>query len=191
MCGTGPYTLRPMAGSDADAVRTLWKSRFGGDAGTRASWVDAVLDPDRSAIGTVAVPHGNGPVVAFGILEIGDDTYTRQYLSLHPLDLDPPLASQNGILHMYCVRSDWEGQGLGTALYTRHLQDLAEREIPRAFGIAWHRLHTVDSRALFEKHRFRSLATVERYYERFEKRLKCPDCGANCTCTASLYTRKV
>jgi GNAT superfamily N-acetyltransferase len=180
-----------MVASDAEVVQTLWKDRFGGDASTRQSWVDAALDPDRSATGTVAVPSEHGPVVAFGFLEIGDDAYARRYLSLDPLGLAPPLAAQNGMLHLYCVRPDWEGQGIGTALYARHLRILAERTIPLAFGIAWHRPHTVDSRVLFEKHGFRRLDTVKRYYDRFEERSRCPDCGANCSCTASLYTRKV
>lgn len=188
---TPSWSLRPFAASDAGAVGRLWRTRFGGSEDTQDRWVEAALNPAHSATATVAVLSAGDTVVAFGLLEVGDPAYTRRYLSLNPLDLNPPLASQNGIFHMYCVRRSWEGRGIGTALYRRHLRCLAEREIPRAFGIAWHRPHTTDSRALFEKCAFRRLATVDRYYERFGQRPHCPDCGGSCSCTASIYTRGV
>ena len=183
--------LRPMAASDADAVQRLWRRRFGGDAATQTNWIEAALAPNHSATGTVAAPPTADRVVAFGLLEIGDPAYTRRYLSLDAVGLDPSLASQNGIFHMYCVHPDWEGHGLGSALYTRHLRQLIDQEVPRAFGISWHRSHTIDSRALFEKHGFTCRATIERYYDRFEERPHCPDCEEACTCTASLYARRI
>jgi len=137
------------------------------------------------------VPPGEEEVVGFGILEVGDEAYIRRYLSLDAVDLDPPLARRNGVFHMYCVRPAWEGRGIGSALYAHHLGLLGERAVPMAFGIAWHRPHTVDSRVLFEKSQFARLATVKRYYGRFEERSHCPDCTGSCTCTASLHARRV
>lgn len=188
---TSSWSLRPIAAPDAGAVKRLWRTRFGGSEDTQERWVEAALDPAHSATAAVVVSAAGDEVVAFGLLEIGDPAYTRRYLSLDPLGLSPPLASRNGIFHMYCVRRRWEGRGIGTALYRRHLRSLADREIPRAFGIAWHRPHTTDSRVLFEKYDFRRLATVERYYDRFGERPHCPDCNGDCTCPASLYARRV
>ena len=183
--------LRPMASSDADTVQRLWYCRFGGDAATQAKWIAAALAPDHSATGTVAAAPSGDAVVAFGLLEIADAAYTRRYLSLDAVGLDLSLASQNGIFHMYCVHPDWEGQGLGSALYARHLRRLIDTGVPRAVGISWHRSHTVDSRALFEKHGFTCRTTIERYYDRFEERPHCPDCDGPCSCTASLYARSI
>ncbi|MFB6273958.1 MAG: GNAT family N-acetyltransferase [Salinibacter sp.] len=180
-----------MTSPDTEAVRTLWADRFGGDPATRQKWIDAILDSDHSATALVAVSSGDGAVVGFGIFEIGGRDYTRSYLGLVPLDLHVPLVDRNGLFHMCCVRADWEGRGTGSALYRRRLQLLADREISRAFGISWHRPHTVDSRVLFEKHGFTALATVERYYARTSPRLRCPDCEGECTCTATLYARRI
>jgi len=185
------WSLRPLVASDADAVQRLWRRRFGGDAVTQRRWIEAAFNPDHTATATVASLSKSNAVVAFGLLEVAGVAYTRRYLSLDPLGLEPTLAPQNGIFHMYCVRREWSGRGIGTALYAHHLQDLARRDISRAFGLAWHRPHTTDSRALFEKHSFRCLATVEAYYGRFERRPQCPDCGGTCSCTASLYARSV
>jgi ribosomal protein S18 acetylase RimI-like enzyme len=186
-----PWSLRPLAASDADAVQRLWNRRFGGDAARQRRWIEAALNPDHTATAAVASPSNSSTVVAFGLLEVGGVAYTRRYLSLDSLGLEPSLAPQNGLLHMYCVRREWSGWGIGTALYAHHLQDLSTRDVPRAFGIAWHRPHTTDSRALFEKYSFRCLSTVEAYYGRFERRHHCPDCGGRCSCTASLYARSV
>lgn len=185
------WSLRSLVAADADAVRRLWDRRFGGEATTQTRWIEAALDPDHTATATVVSPLETDRVVAFGLLEVGDPAYTRRYLSLDALGLEPTLASRNGILHMYCVHREWEGRGIGTALYAHHLRDLATRNVPRALGLAWHRPHTTDSRVLFEKHSFRCLATIDCYYSRFEQRSRCPDCGGACSCTASLYTRRV
>jgi ribosomal protein S18 acetylase RimI-like enzyme len=189
MSTSRPYTLRPMVAPDTEAVLRLWDRQFGGDPETQQNWMEAVLSPTHSAIATVAVPPTDDTVVAFGLLDVAAPAHTRQYLSLDALDRNASLASQNGIFHMYCVHPTWEGRGIGTALYGRHLQSLAARGIRRAVGIAWHRPHTVDSRVLFEKHAFTRLATVERFYDRFQERAHCPDCTGSCTCTASLYVR--
>jgi GNAT superfamily N-acetyltransferase len=178
-----------MAASDTDVVRRLWGARFGGDSATQENWIEAALTPSHTARGLVAVAPATDAVVGFSFLEVGSPPYTRRYLSLDALDLDPPLAARNGLFHLSCVHPEWEGRGVGSAFYERRLALLAEEDVPRAFGIAWHRPHTVDSRVLFEKHGFTCLATVERYYDRFEERPHCPDCDGPCTCTASLYTR--
>lgn len=185
-----PFHLRRMAASDADAVKQLWSARFGGTRMTQDRWIEAALNPDHTATGTVVTTPSH-PVAGFGMLDVGDPDYTRRYLSLDALDLDPDLAPRNGILHMYCVRAECEGRGIGSALYGHHLDHLAEKGVPRAFGLAWHRPHIVDSRVLFENNGFTCLATVDRYYGRFDGRPHCPDCEGACTCTASLYARRM
>jgi ribosomal protein S18 acetylase RimI-like enzyme len=185
------YTLRSIEPSDADAIQRLWRARFGGDPSTQEPWIDAVLNEKHSATATIVASSTAGDVVGFGILEVGDEAYTRRYLSLDAIGLDPGLARQNGLFHMYCVRRDWEGQGIGSALYARHLDLLDQQGAEQAFGISWHRPRTKDSRVLFDKYGFRRLATVERYYERFEERPHCPDCSGTCTCSASLYARTI
>lgn len=189
MSSTAAFHLRPMTPDDAGAVRQLWAHRFGGAPATRQKWIDAVLDPDHTATARIATARADLSVVGFGMLEVGSRAYTRRYLGLDALDLSAPLADRNGLFHLCCVREAWEGRGVGSALHARRLRLLAERDVVQAFGIAWHRPHTVDSRVLFEKHDFTALATVDQYYARTTPRSKCPDCGGPCTCTASLYTR--
>lgn len=189
MTTTCPVHIRPMAIGDTDAVQRLWSARFGGAPATQQNWITAALDGSHSAVGLVAVAPPGDTVVGLSLLDVGDRAYTRRYLRLDALELDPPLADRNGLLHLSCVRADWEGRGIGTAFYERRLTILRERDVPRAFGISWHRPHTVDSRVLFEKFEFTCLTSVERYYARLDERSDCPDCGGPCTCTASLYAR--
>jgi len=180
-----------MRAADTDEVRCLWARRFGGDPETRRTWLDVILDPGHTATAFVAEAAEAPTVVGMGVLEVGRRGYARQYLGVDALDLDVSLAARNGFFHLCCVRADWEGRGVGSALHARRLRALAERRVPRVFGVAWHRPHTVDSRVLFDKHGFTALATVPRYYARTTPRLHCPDCGGFCTCTATLYGRPV
>lgn len=185
------FTLRRMDAIDRAGVRTLWDDRFGGDRSTQDNWMDAALDPSRSAVGIVATAPPNESVVGFSFLDVGDPAYTRRYLGLDTLDVTAPLAGRNGIFHLSCVNPDWERRGIASRFYERRLAVLRRRDVSRAFGIAWHRPHTVDSRVLFEKFGFEPWATVERYYARTGGRSGCPDCGGECTCTASLYGRTI
>lgn len=180
-----------MTHADAEPVQHLWTSRFGGRPSTQKNWIHAALTPSHSATGFVATARSSGEFVGFSFLEVGSRTYTSQYLGLDTLNLAPPLEDQNGLFHLSCVQKDWEGCGIGSAFYDRRLDMLADRGVPQAFGIAWHRPHTVDSRVLFEKWGFTSFATVERYYARTGGRANCPDCGGSCSCTASLYVQKL
>lgn len=180
-----------MERADTDAVRHLWSARFGGTSSTQSRWIEAVLDPTHSAIGVVAEPVRTDGVAGVSLLDVAAREYTHQYLGLDVIDAPPPLADRNGVFHLSCVRVDWEGEGIGSAFYERRLGVLSDRGVTRAFGIAWHRPHTVDSRALFEKWDFTSVATVERYYARTGSRLNCPDCEGPCTCSATIYARTV
>lgn len=188
---TAPFSLRPMARADEEGVQTLWTQRFGGRASNQEKWIDAAVDSSHSVTGLVATVQPDDAVVGFSLLEVGNRTYTRKYLGLDSLSLDPPLDDQNGLFHLSCVQTDWEGRGIGSAFYKRRLEVLADRDVPRVFGIAWHRPHTVDSRGLFEKWGFTAVASVERYYARTGGRANCPDCNGACSCTASLYTRPI
>jgi len=179
-----------MAAADRTAVQKLWSKRFGGDPSTQDNWIDAALDTSRSATGIVATAPSTEAVVGFSFLDVGDPAYTREYLGLDALDLTAPIVGRNGIFHLSCVDGDWEGRGIASRFYERRLARLRQRNVRRAFGIAWHRPHTVDSRVLFEHYQFTRLATVDRYYARTSGRMHCPDCGPEpCTCTASLFAR--
>lgn len=184
------FAIRKMGLGDREAVRDIWDARFGGRRSTQENWIDAALDPTHSAAGFVAVQRPEDEVLGFSFLEVGSPDYTRQYLGLDVLDLDPPLADRNGLFHLSCVRVEWAGQGIGSAFYERRLEVLAGRDVPRVFGIAWHRPHTVDSRVLFDKWDFTCFATVDRYYSRTDERPYCPECNGACMCTASLYYRE-
>ena len=188
MPDTSSFRLRPLAPGDAPVAGTLWANRFGGAPDTRRKWIEAALDPVHSAAGLVAVAP-NDAVVGISFLEVGNRRYVHRYLGLDTLDLDVSLAPRNGLLHLTCVRTDWENRGIGTAFYERRLERLADRGVSRVFGIAWHRPAPVGSRVLFEKHDFTRIATIERYYARTSRRPHCPACGGTCTCTASLYGR--
>ncbi|PSQ73255.1 MAG: hypothetical protein BRD39_04595 [Bacteroidetes bacterium QH_9_64_21] len=171
MSAAASFVLRPLAPTDADVAKQLWTARL--------------------ALGLVAVAPQTDEIVGVSFLDVGRRAYTRQYLGLDALDLAPSLADRNGIFHLSCVRADWEAQGIGAAFYERRLEALAGRDVPRAFGIAWHRPAPVDSRVLFETFDFTCLATIERYYSRTGTRPTCPACSGACQCTASLYGRTV
>lgn len=185
------FAIRPLRSADADAVRRLWDTRFGGAPSTQASWIEAALDPTRSAAAFVATRRSGAEVLGVSLLDVGGRSYTRHYLGLDTLDAAVPLADRNGIFHLSCVRPTWEGRGIGGAFFERRLAELARRDVPRAVGVAWHRPDRVDSRVLFEKHDFARLATVDRFYSRVGRRPNCPACPDACVCTASLYVRSL
>lgn len=180
--------MRP---EDAAAVRRLWNARFGGVASTQTNWLEAALDATRSAAAFVAAHRSDDEVLGVSVLEVGRRAYARRYLGLDVLDLEVPLADQNGVFHLSCVRSAWEGRGLGTALFERRLAALHRRDVPRAVGVAWHRPGRVDGRVLFDNHGFSCLAAVADFYSRTGRRPNCPACDEICTCTASLYVRSL
>jgi GNAT superfamily N-acetyltransferase len=191
MSDAAPFTLRPFAQDDAASVRQLWATRFGGEPSTQQNWIDVAMTPTHTALGLVAVASRTDEIVGVSFLDVGSREYTRRYLGLDTLDLDLSLAGRNGLFHLSCVRTDWEGRGIGSAFYEHRLAVLADRAVPRVFGIAWHRPAPVDSRVLFEKYAFTRLATVDRYYARTNPRANCPVCKGACTCPASLYGRSV
>lgn len=196
MTSSPPVSLRSLQRRDQPAVHRLWADRFGGRPDRIAGWIDAALNPQASTTGHVAVPNRadrSPPLVGFGILEIAPRDYTLDYLGVNDLDLDIDVADTNGLLHMVCVDRDWEGRGIATLLYRRHLHHLRERNVRRAYGISWHRPRRAgaDSRAVFEKTGFRAVATVEDYYARTSPRTDCPDCGGPCQCTASIYEKRL
>jgi hypothetical protein len=108
--------FRPLAPAHVSAAEQLWADRFGGAPDTRRKWMEAALAPAHSAAGIVAVTPDDA-VVGVSFLEVGSRRYTRQYLGLDPLKVDVSLNSRNGLLHLTCVRADWEGRGIGTAFY--------------------------------------------------------------------------
>ena len=191
MSAAASFVLRPLAPADTDIAKQLWTARFGGAPSTQQNWMAAALAPSHTALGLVAVAPQIDEIVGVSFLDVGRRAYTRQYLGLDALDLAPSLADRNGIFHLSCVRADWEAQGIGAAFYERRLEALASRDVPRAFGIAWHRPAPVDSRLLFETFGFTCLATIEWYYSRTGTRPTCPACSGACQCTASLYGRTV
>jgi len=192
MSEAASFSVRPLTRSDSEAVRRLWTSRFGGEPSTQQNWIDAALKPAHTALGLVAVASRADTIVGMSFLDVGSRAYTRRYLGLDALDLDLSLAERNGLFHLSCVQVAWEGCGIGAAFYERRLAVLAGRNVPRAFGIAWHRPAVpVDSRVLFEKYAFTRLATVGRFYSRTGTRPTCPVCSGACRCTASLYGRSV
>jgi GNAT superfamily N-acetyltransferase len=191
MSAAASFVLRPLAPTDTDVAKQLWTARFGGAPSTQQNWMAAALAPSHTALGLVAVAPQIDELVGVSFLDVGRRAYTRRYLGLNALDLAPSLADRNGIFHLSCVRADWEDQGIGSAFYERRLEALASRDVPRAFGTAWHRPAPVDSRVLFEKFDFTCLATIEQYYSRTGTRPTCPACSGACQCTASLYGRTV
>lgn len=191
MSADARFTLRSITPDDVAPVRRLWDRRFGGAPATQSQWLEAALDPTHSVSGFVAEVPTSDALAGFALLDVAGRGYTRQYLGLDVLDLSPPLADQNGLFHLCCVKAEWEGRGIGSAFYRRRLHTLAEQGVTHVFGISWHRPTDMrDSRMLFEKWGFEAFATVERYYERTNPRKHCPTCGGPCRCTASLYARR-
>lgn len=180
-----------MYASDTAAVKALWAKRFGEKPSTQENWINAALSATHSVAGFVAVTQDEDEILGLSFLEVGSREYTEKYLGLNTLDVDVPIQDENGIFHLSCVRKTVEGCGIGSAFYERRLRELEHREVSHAVGIAWHRSDTVDSRVLFEKYDFACHATVDGYYERVGERPHCPDCGEQCTCTASLYVRRL
>lgn len=196
MTSSPPVSLRRLRRRDQPAVHRLWADRFGGRPDRIAGWIDAALNPQAQTTGYVAVPNRKGrspSLVGFGILEIALRDYTLDYLGGNDLDLDIDVADTNGLLHMVCVDRDWEGRGIATMLYRRHLRHLRELDVRRAYGISWHRPQRegADSRVVFEKTGFRAVATVQEFYARTSPRTDCPDCGGTCHCTGSIYEKSL
>lgn len=191
-----PFSIRPLRDADTAAVRSLWADRFGVRDAIATSWLDAALDPKHSVRGHVAVCRPDrgesaSPVVGFGLFDVAGPSYTRDYLGLDVLDVAFTPAPRTGIFHMYCVRTSWEGRGVGTALFARHRSVCRDEHVPQAVGIAWRREHHPDSRALFDAFGFHRLATVDLFYDRVAPRVHCPDCNGPCTCAATLYVRSI
>lgn len=143
--------------------------------------MDTALSPTYTALRLVAVASQIDEIVGVSFLDVDGREYTRRYLEFDTLDLDLSLADRNGIFLLSCVGADWEGRGIRSAFYERRLNVLAERTVPRAVGIAWHRPAPVDSRVLASP----QLSGTTRA----QSRLNCPLCSGECTCTASLYGR--
>lgn len=186
------FTVRPYQPDDFDAAKRLWRTRFGAPEEKVQKWLDAACNERYRTSADVAVSGSDddaGDVIGIGVLEIGSADYTRSYVGLEETGLDAPVDGLSGLMHMYCVDETWEGRGVGTALFRTHLQRLREKDVARAYGISWHRPHRdgADSRAVFEKLGFDCLGTYERFYQRTSPRSYCPDCGGDCTCTASIY----
>jgi ribosomal protein S18 acetylase RimI-like enzyme len=193
--GSPPVSFRSARPTDRAAIQDLWLERFGGTRETVTRWVDAAFDDRYRTEVHVAGPGEGGlsRVVGFGMFEVGDRPYTRDYLGLEAIEATVDLAPRNGIMHMYCVRRDWEGRGVATGLYARHLARFATAGLRRAVGISWERSgqQVPGSRFLFEKFGFERHGPFDRFYERVGGRENCPDCGGRCSCPASVYTKRL
>lgn len=167
-------------------VRDLWMARFGGDDDVVDGWLDESIDEDVPTEAFVALDGGN--VIGFGVATICNPDYAQKYVALDVPDFPPD--GPAGILHMNVVDDDRVSEGIGTQLFKARLRYLrAICDVDYVFGISWHRETSHDSRALFEKFDFNQLGTWDRYYDRAYGRDNCPDCGGECSCTASIYAR--
>jgi ribosomal protein S18 acetylase RimI-like enzyme len=188
-------SFRPARSPDHAALRSLWLDRFGGRREAVDRWIEAAFDDRYQTTAHVAsTGDPTAPeIVGFGMFEIGDRAYTREYLGLESVEAAVDLAPRNGIMHMYCVRRDWENRGIATRLYARHLRCFVTAGLDRAVGISWERSNEAAScsRFLFEKFGFGRHGPFDRFYDRVGRRENCPDCGDRCFCPASVYTKRL
>ena len=164
-------------------ARALWMDRFGGDRDVVDGWLEDTLDEDRPEETFVALDGGN--VLGMGVATLCEPDYAHDYVGFDVPEFNA--RDPTGVLHMNAVAEDRTGEGLGTELFKARLQYLRASGARGAFGIAWHREDHPDSRPIFEKFGFDCLGTWDRYYARTHGRDNCPDCGGECSCTASLY----
>lgn len=181
------YTLRPATPADADYIAAEWQRYFGGGVTAENNTISAAVGDNRYTWGVVAVADNR--LVGVGIAA----NFPRRQFE-HDILPAPAVrdvtAPDNGYLYFAAVDPLYRGRGIGTSLIearVRRLQQSAPTD--RAFALAWERDHHPGSSRLFRRLDWSEIATVPRYYERFDNREHCPDCGTDCTCDGVIFAR--
>jgi GNAT superfamily N-acetyltransferase len=167
-------------------VRTLWRSRFGGEEDHMDEWIrDGLISEDTSEFGVVAVR--NTRIVGFGICTLAGPDYARDYVGV---DVDVEPWEKTGVVHINCVRQECENQGIGSELMAHRLEYLKLNGAEGVIGVSWHRYGHKDSRPLFEKFAFQPVETIDQYYAQLDGEVPCIDCEGECLCDATIYRRQ-
>lgn len=176
--------LRRLKPYDRHEVVDLWQRRVG-DGITNT--LEMVFEDD-TGVQSLAITEGES-VVGFGILMFLNPVGVKQYF---PVSTDGyPIGETNAMFHAGVVAEDWEGRGLGSELMRLRLEFIREvGEVNTAFGNAWLRPHTVDVSALFEKHGFERIDTINQGSWKGENSRDCPDCSPEpCSCSSGVYAK--
>lgn len=174
---------------DRPAVRRIWDTEYGFYEANEDELNAACAESDNNYTqGFVAKDKSTNEIIGFGIVYATNPESASEYFSGI---LDREFPDWTVVLHIGCVRSDWQGYGIGTQLFNKRLKWGKRNEANEFVGISWLRDQEkqAGSEILFEKFGFERLATVEHYYERFFDDSYCPDCGEPCTCSAAFYRR--
>lgn len=151
-------------------------------------FLDKVLGESGAHTGFVA--RTTEGVVGFAMFGYIDAPEMEDWLQ--PANIDCQTNGERySYLHTLAVVSDWQSEGIGSALVRRWL-DHSEpaHNVTHAITVSWHRDDHHDSRAVFEKHGLKQLVTVDQFYwTPTYTRTTCPDCPGICTCAASVYCK--
>lgn len=176
--------IRSLKRHDRHEVMDLWSRRVG--VGIENT-LEMVFDDDASVQG-LAITEGES-VVGFGVVMFLTATGVAEYFSVSTDGY--PIGETNAVFHAGVVEEAWEGRGLGSELMRLRLALSREvGSVDAAFGKAWLRPHTVDASAVFEKHGFERIDTIERAYQSDEDGRDCLDCAPDsCSCSGAVYTK--
>lgn len=177
--------IREIKPDDRETVLRIWDREFGvEDEDGQAEFVEAAIGADDPyTFGAVA--HVRGQVVGFGIVCRANPEWVADYLRV-PIPHEIP--NNTAVMHIGCVRSHWQGRGIGTKLFQTRFKWALGNDSPAVVGVSWLRDGRYGSEALFEHFNFDRLTTVERYYlDAFDEPSSCPDCGLPCECDAAIY----
>ncbi|WP_436928139.1 GNAT family N-acetyltransferase [Halosimplex amylolyticum] len=179
----GTWTVRPAEAADGPAVHDLWADSFGPPGGEASRWLDLALADGPTQCWVVADTAGD-PVGFLFSAEV-DRRFLQSYLRGHPV-VDS-LPTRVAIIHMLGVSPAWRSTGVATALVRRSM-DWASERVAVMLVALWRRDDHVDSSGLSTKLGFTHVGTAEEFYD---DRVYCPDCGASCSCPATIHVKSL
>lgn len=198
------WQIRSIRRSDAPAIRRLW-TRLGDVKAEDESWIQSAIDPTTPRIdavvavapeaplsrtaGAVDDPFGV-PIVGFQVYGLASPGYAIEHVDGHVAP--GRLGDQPGVLRALAVHPDWEGQGVGTALVERAVDELADSGAEAVVSVNWVREgpDSGDSTGLFDALGFEEVARDPDFYARIG-RDDCPDCEGLCACPAAIFCKRL
>lgn len=182
----GIWWVSPLTPDDRERVAEICEAEWGFIPTT---FLDNVVGGPANFSGHVARTETG--VVGVALQAYYDSDEMERHL--RPANVDCSTGERFSYLHLLAVDSEWQSQGIGSALVRRWLdRSNPAYNVTHAVAVSWHRDDHHDSRTVFEKFGLRELVTVEEYYSVGEwTRTTCPDCPAECRCDASVFCKRV
>ena len=94
-----------------------------------------------------------------------------------------------GMMRTLVVHSDYEGQGIGSALVEERLKRLNDAGYKWALAHAWRSSGGCNAASVLEKHGFEEQCEMLNFYRDHDS--VCTTCPGICTCSAVIYTKSL